>query len=648
MEPSITFFPATNNIIEISSDTSMMNEADIYQWLSSQGITVPQYQVFNLNDQLYSNDYPVVLKIVSPAVIHKSDVGGVITGIQNDEQLQVARQKLISNLLLHKISPEPLRDKLLVSRQYQGIELFFGIVQDAVFGKVIVFGSGGIFTELIKDVCFIDSEADEEEIVHAILQTKISLLFTSGFRGKRYDIQLVTNFIKKLQQLDVKEMDLNPVILSNDELIVVDARILMASDREEGRTIKYIPELFSPHQVAIIGVSRHAEKIGYALAKNNAHLPNIHFVNPNCESLLDHKVYQKIEDLPFIDTAVLAIPACKIEESIIKLAAKNVKNVIVISAGFKEAGQKEDFLEKLAKKYQLNIIGPNCLGVIINEFNLTFASTTIQKGTINFFSQSGSIVAEFIDKAAARNIGFESIVSVGNMADVDFADLIASYPGNNPIHLYIEGIRNGKNFLRALRKVKVPVKIFKAGKTAAAQKAAFSHTGNLAGDYQLFAGLMKNTKAQFLTNVNGLLYPYRFEKILIVTNAGGAGTLMADCIGNKLLPLSTHQITKLNEVLPPHWSKNNPIDIIGDATVERYLKTLQIADSFNADVIYVIITPQFMTNTLDICKLFTSNNFQTKLFPVLLGGESVQIAKNYLKTSKLTFFEEIEEAVSFV
>jgi acyl-CoA synthetase (NDP forming) len=202
--------------------------------------------------------------------------------------------------------------------------------------------------------------------------------------------------------------------------------------------------------------------------------------------------------------------------------------------------------------------------------------------------------------------------------------------------------------LRAIRKSKVPVRIFKAGRTEAARKAAFSHTGNMAGNYEIFVRLLQAAGAKMLNNVNGLLYSYNFHKILVITNAGGAGTIMSDLICDKLYQLSAEEILKLSEVLPKHWSKNNPIDIIGDASYERYSKALTVADNFAADAIFVVITPQFMTKPEAICKLFIENNFKTKIFPVLLGGKLMQAAKQFLEEKRISYFEELGEAVSFL
>jgi acyl-CoA synthetase (NDP forming) len=411
---------------------------------------------------------------------------------------------------------------------------------------------------------------------------------------------------------------------------------------------KHIPEIFKPEKTAIIGVSGHAEKAGYALAENSAKDGDCCFVNPHLEVLFGKKIFSRIEDLPVIDTAVLCIPAESLLENIEKLIPKKVKNIVIITAGLKEVGRDEKKLQELAETHGLNIIGPNCLGIYANKKNLTFGTGEVKDGVINLFSQSGAIVAELMDKAVYKNIGFENIISVGNMADVDFADLIVSYTGTNPINLYVEGISNGKNLLRAIRQSRSPIKIFKAGKTEAARKAAFSHTGNLAGNYGLFAGLVKSAGAQLLTDINGLLYPYHFKKILIITNAGGAGTVMSDLLGDKLHTLSPAELDRLSEALPPNWSKNNPVDIIGDATHDRYARALEIADGFGVDAIYVLITPQFMTDPEKISGLFLRKDFKTKIFPVLLGGKMMEKAKTLLRDARVPFFEELSEAVSFL
>jgi acyl-CoA synthetase (NDP forming) len=194
----------------------------------------------------------------------------------------------------------------------------------------------------------------------------------------------------------------------------------------------------------------------------------------------------------------------------------------------------------------------------------------------------------------------------------------------------------------------VPVNVFKAGKSKAAQKAAFSHTGNLSGNYEMFVSLLRSLGVKILSDTNGLLYPHQFQHILVITNAGGAGTVMSDLISERMYELSPAQIDQLNKVLPPTWSKNNPIDIIGEATHERYLTALQVADTFGADAIYVIITPQYMTDVDEIAAIFRGHVFRTPVFPIFLGGEMVEQARQLLRDSKVPFFEELTDATSFL
>ena len=624
-----------------------MLESEIYDWLKKSEISTPQYKLFKLSEDVNVDFYPVALKIESPKVVHKSDVGGVVIDIKNQDELKAAKQTILTTLKAHGIALDD-NDRLIATQMCKGIELFFGVVTDPVFEKVIVFGTGGIFVELFKDVCFIDSEADEEEIKRAILQTKISALFTTGFRGTKYDIAPIISLIRKLQTIEASELDFNPVILTESSLTVVDARAKFDKKNPQTKQLKYAPEIFNPQKIAIIGASQHAEKVGYAIAENASSNPDTYFVNPTVDTLFGRKVYKTVAELPDIDTAVICIPAQSIRQTILDLVPKKVKNIVIITAGFKEVGEDESFLASLAAEHSLNIIGPNCLGIVANGVNLTFATSDILHGSVNLFSQSGAILSELMDKAPVENIGFENIVSVGNMADIDVADLVNSYTGTNPLNLYIEGIEHGKNMLRAIRKSKVPMTVFKAGKSKAAQKAAFSHTGNLSGNYEMFLGLLKSAGAKFLNDTNGLLYPYQFQKVLIVTNAGGPGTVMSDLISDKMYEITPAQIEQLNKVLPSNWSKNNPVDIIGEATHERYLATLKVVDEFGADAICVIVTPQFMTDVDQIGAIFTDNKFKTPVFPIFLGGEMVEKVKQQFRERKIEFFGELTDATCFL
>jgi acetate---CoA ligase (ADP-forming) len=386
-----------------------MLESEIYDWLKKENINTPQYRLFNIDEEPDVDFYPVALKIESAKVVHKSDVGGVVIDIKNREELQQAQKTIVANIKAHGIKLDS-SDRLIATQMCKGIELFFGVVTDPVFEKVVVFGTGGIYVELFKDVCFIDSEADEEEIKRAILQTKISALFTTGFRGTKYNIAPVIDLIKKLQKIDASELDFNPVILTTKGLTVVDARAKFDKIPTQTKRLRYAPEIFNPQKVAVIGASQHPEKVGFAVAENAAAWKDAYFVNPNLDTLFDKKVYKTIADLPQVDTAVLAIPSKAIQQAILDLVPKGIKNVVIITAGFKEVGEDEKFLAELASRHNLNIIGPNCLGIVAKNINLTFGTSDVKEGRVNLVSQSGAILSELMDKAAIENIGFDNII----------------------------------------------------------------------------------------------------------------------------------------------------------------------------------------------------------------------------------------------
>jgi acyl-CoA synthetase (NDP forming) len=453
---------------------------------------------------------------------------------------------------------------------------------------------------------------------------------------------------------EITEFDVNPLIVNEKGAYAVDVRI------KEGKKNKKIfypkkHSIFQNENIAIFGATDKKEKVGYAIAKNSlSSNANIYFVNPHLDTLFDKKVYHSIDELPQIDTSVIAIPTKFVIETVEEMAKKGCKNFVIISAGFKEIGntQGELKLKELAVKYDLNIVGPNCLGIYNGDknLNLTFAKSSIFKGDIGIISQSGAVLTAIMDKAAAYKIGFSHIISMGNMADFNFANAINelnNQPNCKTISIYAEGIQYGKEFLKAIRNSKKEIFIFKSGKSKAAKKAAFSHTGNLAGDFEMFKILSKNAGATFKNSIESLIYAPKFKakEIIIVTNAGGPGTILTDLVSQyaKIKELDKEIIEKLNEVLPPTWSHNNPIDVIGDATSERYKNTLEIIKNL-ADLIFVIITPQFMTDALSIVKILDNE----KYIPILLGNESFKEAIEYLQKEDKLYFTSLEEAAKIL
>ncbi|HEX5670529.1 MAG TPA: CoA-binding protein [Sulfuricurvum sp.] len=388
---------------------------------------------------------------------------------------------------------------------------------------------------------------------------------------------------------------------------------------------------------------------------------NFFFVNAKGGEFFGHPLYTDIREIDGdIDTAVIMIPSCYVIEAIKMLIPKKIKNVIIISAGFKESGdyESENLIAHLSEQHNFNVIGPNCLGYLegSKKLNLTFGIGGLRNGTLALLSQSGAVLSALMDKAYDAGIGFSHLVSCGNMVDLDFAQMIDMLNCEDSCHyisIYAEGIQNGKEFLRAIRESQKKIYIFKTGKSAQSKKAAFSHTGNLSGNYAMFKGLMEAVGAKMEDNIEALLYnPFNEVKnILVVTNAGGPATILTDYIidhGRTLHTLKDEEIAQLNTVLPSGWSKNNPIDIIGDAMADRYEKVLDIVCTFDeVDLVYVIITPQYMTDTLNIVKLCEREGTQ-KIYPILLGGHEMEEAQRYLRNRKVPFFKTLQSATSFL
>ncbi len=640
-----------------------MLESEIYNLLKKYEIGVPNFVTFGLNDTPSLDFYPVALKLESKKVVHKSNYGAVKINIVDDEHLAKAKAEIIANVSAKGVVLDE-SDRFIAVSMVSGEELYFGMVDDDIFGRTALFGKGGVLLEMYKDVCYFDVFATDEEISRAINLTKVSKIF-KGFRGSNFKIEDTVKELKKVLRFikeneNIKEFDLNPIILNKDGFFVVDARIKYEEVNKCECTKRVRPNFFENSSVAVIGASDDPKKVGYAIAKNSLSFTDrLYFVNKKGGELFGKKLYQTISEIEdSIDTAVITIPANFVIPSIMELIPKGVKNLIVISAGFKEAGnpEAEKDIKALADKHNINVIGPNCLGYFeaTKSLNLTFGTSNIIKGDIALISQSGAVLSALMDKAYQSGVGFSHIISVGNMVDLNFANLINMLNEEDSckyISIYAEGTKDGVALLNAIRSSKKPVYVFKVGKSEASKKAAFSHTGNLSGNYDMFKGLFESVGVKMVDNIEALLFAPLFEvnDVLVVTNAGGPAAILTDYINERkkrMYELNSEEIAKLNAILPSNWSNNNPVDIIGDAMSGRYKDTLDIVKDFKAELIYVVVTPQFMTDSLEIVKLIS--NYPKNVIPIVLGGELMQSAKDYLIQNQTLFFDNLKDATAFL
>src|SRR5215469_13608009 len=387
---------------------------------------------------------------------------------------------------------------------------------------------------------------------------------------------------------------------------------------------------FSPKTVAVIGATENPNTVGRTLLWNLVTSPfggTVYPVNPKRASVLGVKAYPSVSAIPEqVDLAVIVTPPPSIPGIIRECGEAGVRGAIVISAGFKEIGPEGAALEKQvlqeARAAGIRIIGPNCLGVMspLSGLSATFATTIARPGSVGFISQSGALSTAVLDWSLKEMVGFSAFVSVGSMVDVGWGDLIdhlGSDPKTKAIVIYMETIGDARSFLSAAREVALskPIIVIKPGRSAAAAKAAASHTGSLTGSDEVLEAAFRRSGVLRVNNIADLFYMAEVlskqprpkgPRLTIVTNAGGPGVLATDALitgGGELAELSPETMEAYNAVLPPTWSHNNPVDIIGDASPERYAKALEIAAADpHSDGMLVILTPQAMTDPTRIAE----------------------------------------------
>ncbi len=411
-------------------------------------------------------------------------------------------------------------------------------------------------------------------------------------------------------------------------------------------------KFFNAKTFAVIGASRNPKKIGHIIFKNLLKSPHITAfpINPKAEQILNHNSYPDISSTPYqIDCAIIAIPAEQVPDVLYECGKKQVKSVVIISAGFSESGNSEleNEIKKIAEQFKITLLGPNVLGFldIPRLINATFFNGMPKLGKLAFISQSGALGVGILDKLIQQNIGLSSFVSIGNSTQTDFSDFIEYFSKDKKtelIALYIESLKPGKGqrFLEVCKKCKKPLFAIKSGKTALGQKASQSHTAALATDPKIYSGIFKQSGITEIENIRELinltkLYKkfHNLKRVCIVTNAGGLGVLTADYLSQKniQIPKLPEKIkNKLSEFLPTGWSKNNPIDLLGDALAETYEKTLRILDNQTFfDFFIILLTPQHMTQPLETAKLLTK--LKKPVIACFVGGSQINPALLYLK-----------------
>lgn len=448
-----------------------------------------------------------------------------------------------------------------------------------------------------------------------------------------------------------------------------DAKSLFAPE-----TCNQLDAIFKPNNVALIGASEREGSVSKTILMNLIVTPfggGVYPVNPTRAKVCGIKAYKSIKDVPEqCDLAVICIPAKRVLGAVTECGEAGVRGLVIISAGFKEVGKEGAALEQAcleeARKYNMRIIGPNCLGVMVptTGLNASFASTMALKGEVAFISQSGALMCAMLDWSLKEGLGFSGFVSCGSMVDVDWGDLIY-YFGNDPktkaILIYMESIGNARSFISAAREVALhkPIIVIKPGRTAAAAAAAASHTGSLTGSDDVLtaafkkAGVVRVDTIEQLFDMAAVLDKQPLAagpRMTVITNAGGPGVITTDEIvtgGGQLAKISPEAMAEYNSFLPGAWSHNNPVDVLGDAPPAMYAKALKVAgDDKESDGMLVILTPQSVTKPTETAEeLAKYAHIEGK--PVMaswMGGKDLEKGRAILRDSGIPVFDSPDMA----
>jgi len=438
-----------------------------------------------------------------------------------------------------------------------------------------------------------------------------------------------------------------------------------------------LDRMFDPNAVAVIGASKSKGKVGRAVLENLIAASNnidIIPINPKDEEILGLRAYPSILDVPKeknVDLAVIVIPARLVPEAVEQCALAGVMNIVVISAGFKEAGIEGAHLEReciaLCDKYGLDMVGPNCLGIIDTDsgLNASFAANMALKGNIAMMSQSGAICTVALDWAEKTNVGFSKFVSLGNKADLDENDFLQFFDNDAStavIAAYLEGVKNGPDFIRIARHVSQskPVIIVKSGRTSVGSRAVSSHTGTLAGSDAAYnaafrqSGVIRADSLLEMLDMSRAFSSYPLPKgrnIAIVTNAGGLGILTADACSSAGLTITSFgesTINELRKILPPAANLYNPVDVLGDASADVYARALEIVlVDTNVDGVILLVSPQAMTDVTEIVTKIvdTIKGSEKPILCNLAGGTRVSEGENLLQKNGIPNYQSLERAV---
>ena len=619
--------------------------------------------------------YPVVMKIVSPDILHKTEAGGVLVGLADSEAVAAGYDSIIANAKAYKGGSNITGVQVQAMVAGNGQEVIVGAVTDPSFGKLVGFGLGGILVEVLKDITFRLAPAttgDAQSMLNSIQAAEV----LDGVRGSEaINRGALTTIIVKVSELisdfpEIQEIDLNPVLADGkgatavDSLISVDfspQKEIYRPSQEE--IVSAMQSIMNPRSVAVIGASDGEGKIGNSVMKNiinGGYQGELYPINPKADEILGKKAYKSVKDVPGeIDVAVFAVPAKFCIAAMEEVGEKGISGAIMIPSGFAEVGEHElqDELVAVARKNNVRIMGPNIYGFYYTPANLcaTFCTPYDVKGKTALSSQSGGVGMSIIGYSRSTKMGVSAIVGLGNKSDLDEDDLLTYFEqddNTDVMAMHAEDLKDGRSFAEVAKRVSKtkPIVMLKAGRTQLGAKAAASHTGALAGNDKIYDDVLRSSGVIRAYNLNDLLQFARGlpvlptpkgEEIVIITGAGGSGVLLSDAIVDNDLSLMKfpHDLDEaFKKFIPPFGASGNPVDITGGEPPITYENTIRLGledDRVHSLILgywHTIITPPMVFAELcaRVVQESRDKGIDKPIVASLVGDVEVEEASEYL------------------
>jgi len=620
--------------------------------------------------------FPVVMKIQSEDILHKTDAGGVVVGVSSVGDAKKAYNTILKNAKAYnkkaKIDGVQVQ-KMLSSSDAQ--EVLVGAVTDPSFGKLVAFGLGGVLVEVMKDITFRLAPATRKDAT-SMLQDIQGAEMLKGVRGSdAVDRPALAKIIQNVSKLvsdfpEIAEMDLNPIFARKKGATAVDVRILIDLKPKEApyrpsqkEILTSMKRIMNPDSVAVIGASAEDGKIGNSVMKNlinGGYAGKIYPINPRADEVLGYKCYKSVKDIPgAVDVAVFAIPAKFVTGALEEVGQKKIPGAVMIPSGFAETGEVELQNEMLAvaRKHNVRVMGPNIYGFYYTPKNLcaTFCTPYDVKGKVALSSQSGGVGMSIIGFSRSTKMGVSAIVGLGNKSDLDEDDLLTYFeqdPNTQVMAMHLEDLKDGRAFAEVASRVSKnkPVIVLKAGRTAMGARAAASHTGALAGNDKIYEDVLKqsgvirartlNDMLQFARGLPKLPTP-KGENVVIITGAGGSGVLLSDaCVDNglKLMRMPKDLDAAFRKFIPPFGAAGNPVDITGGEPPSTYANTIKLGledDRIHALILgywHTIVTPPmvFAELTAKVVEEARAKGINKPVVASLVGDTEVEQASEYL------------------